>query len=64
MAEPNPCTGLTELQKRFDAYREDTAERLAGTDVRLATINTKLNWLIGMLSAVGTAVLAEVVGAG
>ena len=35
-----------------------TARRLAAGDVSLATINTKLNWLIGLLSAIGAAVLS------
>ena len=61
--EPNcqnqPCRELTELQKRFTRFQDDTVKRLAG-DVSMATINTKLNWLIGILSGIGAAVLAAV----
>ena len=54
---PQPCRELRELSSRFDRFREDTARRLAEGDVDLATINTKLNWLIGILSAIGAAML-------
>ena len=62
--EPNcqnqPCRELTELQKRFTRFQDDTGKRLAAGDVSMATINTKLNWLIGILSGIGAAVLAAV----
>lgn len=55
-----PCRELKELKGNFDRFREETARRLAAGDVSMATINTKLNWLIGMLSAIGVAVLTAV----
>ena len=54
----HPCRELTGLQGDFDKFREEATRRLAAGDVSLATINTKLNWLIGLLSAIGTAVLS------
>ena len=63
MNEPcptRPCREVTELQSRFDRFREETDRRLAAGDVNMATINTKLNWLIGMLSAIGAAVITAV----
>ena len=58
---PNPpCHELAELQKRFARFQDDTVKRLAAGDVSMATINTKLNWLIGILSGIGAAVLAAV----
>ncbi len=54
----HPCRELTELQGDFGRFREETARRLAAGDVSMATINTKLNWLIGILSAIGVAVLS------
>ncbi len=54
----HPCRELTELQGDFDKFREETTRRLAAGDVSLATINTKLNWLIGLLSAIGAGVLS------
>ena len=57
---PQPCRKLDELEKRFERFREDTMRRLAEGDVSMATINTKLNWLIGILSSIGVAVLAAV----
>ena len=62
--EPNcqnqPCHELAELQKRFTRFQDDTVKRLAAGDVSMATINTNLNWLIGILSGIGAAVLAAV----
>lgn len=55
-----PCHELLELQKRFSRFQDDTVKRLAAGDVSMATINTKLNWLIGILSGIGAAVLAAV----
>lgn len=55
-----PCRELGELQSKFDRFREDTDRRLAAGDVSMATINTKLNWLIGLLSSIGVAVLTAV----
>ena len=55
-----PCHELAELQKRFARFQDDTVKRLAAGDVPMATINTKLNWLIGILSGIGAAVLAAV----
>ena len=55
-----PCRELRELSSRFDRFREDTNRRFAAGDVSMATINTKLNWLIGILSSIGLAVLTAV----
>ena len=44
----------------FTRFQDDTVKRLAAGDVSMATINTKLNWLIGILSGIGAAVLAAV----
>ncbi len=55
-----PCHELAELQKRFARFQDDTVKRLAAGDVSMATIITKLNWLIGILSGIGAAVLAAV----
>ena len=55
-----PCHELAELQKRFARFQDDTVKRHAAGDVSMATINTKLNWLIGILSGIGAAVLAAV----
>lgn len=55
-----PCKAVSDLRDDFDAYKEKTDERLRMSDVTLATINTKLNWLIGILSALGVAVLSAV----
>ena len=55
-----PCHELAELQKRFARFQDDTVKRLAAGDVSMATIYTKLNWLIGILSGIGAAVLAAV----
>ena len=40
--------------------RSPMHRRLAAGDVSMATINIKLNWLIGILSAIGAAVLTAV----
>ena len=55
-----PCRELKDLQGSFERFREETVRRLAAGDVSMATINTKLNWLIGILSAIGAAVLTAV----
>ncbi len=55
-----PCRELRELEGSFDRFREDTNRRFAAGDVSMATINTKLNWLIGILSSIGLAVLTAV----
>ena len=55
-----PCHELAELQKRFARFQDETVKRLAAGDVSMATINTTLNWLIGILSGIGAAVLAAV----
>ena len=55
-----PCRELKELEDSFTRFREDTVRRLAAGDVSMATINTKLNWLIGILSSIGLAVLTAV----
>ena len=52
-----PCRELEELEEEFRGFRETTLRRLADSDVTMATVNTKLNWLIGILSAIGAAVL-------
>ena len=57
---PRPCRELGELKGRFERFREETLRRLAAGDVSMATINTKLNWLIGILSAIGVAVMTAV----
>ena len=54
------CRELEELQGHFERFREETIRRLAAGDVSMATINTKLNWLIGILSSIGVAVLTAV----
>ena len=55
-----PCHELAELQKRFARFQDDTVKRLAAGDVSMGSMNTKLNWLIGILSGIGAAVLAAV----
>jgi len=55
-----PCRELSELQGAFSRFREETVRRLAAGDVSMAAINIKLNWLIGILSAIGAAVLTAV----
>ena len=55
-----PCRELQELDRRFRRFREETVRRLAAGDVSMATINTKLNWLIGILASIGVAVLTAV----
>ena len=55
-----PCRELKELESSFDRFREETGRRLAAVDISMATINTKLNWLIGILSSIGLAVLTAV----
>lgn len=55
-----PCKDLKELERRFGDFREETNRRFAAGDVSMATINTKLNWLIGILSSIGLAVLTAV----
>ena len=55
-----PCQELQELKDSFHRFREETTRRLAAGDVSMATINTKLNWMIGILSSIGVAVLAAV----
>ena len=52
-----PCRELTTLLGDYTKFKEETTRRLAAGDVSMATINTKLNWLIGILSAIGAAVL-------
>ena len=55
-----PCPELKELESSFTRYREETDRRFAAGDVSMATINTKLNWLIGILSSIGLAVMTAV----
>ena len=55
-----PCGELKALESSFESFREETNRRLAAGDVSMATINTKLNWLIGILSSIGLAVLTAV----
>lgn len=57
---PAPCRELEELREQFGQFREETLRRLSAGDVSMATINTKLNWLIGILSSIGVAVLTAV----
>ncbi len=52
----HPCKELKELEGKFSDFREETNRRFAAGDVSMATINTKLNWLIGILSSIGVAV--------
>lgn len=52
------CEGLRSVRADLEQYRRVTDARLAQGDVTLATINTKLNWLVGLLSAIGAAVLS------
>ncbi len=56
-ATHDSCTELRRLQEDFEEYREKTNGRLARGEVNFATINVKLNWLIGILGSVGAAVL-------
>ena len=56
----HPCRELKELEGKFSDFREETNRRFAAGDVSMATINTKLNWLIGILSSIGLAVLTAV----
>ncbi len=56
----HPCKELKELEGKFSDFREETNRRFAAGDVSMATINTKLNWLIGILSSIGLAVLTAV----
>lgn len=58
--QSRPCRELLTLETHFGRFRDETARRLAAGDVAMATINTKLNWLIGILSGIGAAVLAAV----
>ena len=55
-----PCRELSDLQDDYQRFRDETTRRLAAGDVSMATINIKLNWLIGILSAIGAAVLTAV----
>ena len=57
---PKPCREHLDLEKRFERFREETQRRLAAGDVSMAPINTKLNWLIGILASIGVAVLTAV----
>ena len=56
----HPCKELKELEGKFSDFREETNRRFAAGDVSMASINTKLNWLIGILSSIGLAVLTAV----
>ena len=56
----HPCKELKELEGKFSDFREETNRRFAAGDVSMATINTKLYWLIGILSSIGLAVLTAV----
>ena len=51
------CAELRRLREEFEEYRGKTDERLARGEVNFATINVKLNWLIGILGSIGVAVL-------
>ena len=55
-----PCRELSDLQNDYQRFRDETTRRLAAGDVSMAAINIKLNWLIGILSAIGAAVLTAV----
>lgn len=52
-----PCEIVKELEKKV----EDQKERLNKGSVEFATINTKLNMLMAILGAIGTAVVGLVV---
>lgn len=52
-----PCETVKELEKKV----EDQKERLNKGSVEFATINTKLNMLMAILGAIGTAVVGLVV---
>lgn len=56
-ATHDSCAELHRLREDFDEYREKTNGRLAKGEVNFATINVKLNWLIGILGSIGVAVL-------
>lgn len=58
MGEKNcPCETVKELEKKV----EDQKERLNKGSVEFATINTKLNMLMAILGAIGTAVVGLVI---
>lgn len=52
-----PCETVKELEKKV----EDQKERLNKGSVEFATINTKLNMLMAILGAIGTAVVGLVI---
>ncbi len=56
--QDRPCRELTALREDYGKFKEETTRRLAAGDISMATINTKLNWLIGILSAIGVAALS------
>ena len=52
-----PCPSLRKLDRELSSYQRRTEERLKEGSTRFAVIDTKLNWLIAILGAVGVAVL-------
>ena len=54
------CEGLRQVREELSDYRTATDRRLLMADVTLATINTKVSWLVGICGAIGVAVLSAV----
>ena len=52
-----PCDAVIELEKIVDIQRD----KLAQNDTQFAVINTKLNLIMWVLSAVGIAVISMVI---
>ncbi len=52
-----PCAALRQLNRELTRYRQQTDERLREGSTRFAVIDTKLNWLIGILGSIGISVL-------
>ena len=52
-----PCEEVRNLRKDFESYRKSTDDRLEEGNTRFAVIDTKLNWLIAILGAIGASVL-------
>lgn len=55
-----PCTGSEcrcDAVRRLEQVTADHERRLTSTHTQLAVINTKINWLIAILGAIGVAIL-------
>lgn len=55
-----PCEQVKQLEKDFQEFVNETEKRLAKGDTTFAVINTKLNWLIGILGCIGATCLTAV----